>query len=87
MFTSESRIEKAMIDCEITEVMECWPLEIRVRTKSGVRFLSLTENVTVLRGKDTLLPGELAPGMKIRVQLSSAPDDKNNLVDRVEITS
>ena len=56
-------------------------------TRSGVRFLSLTENVTVVRGQETVSPGTLTPGMKIRVQLSSAPDEKNNLVDRVEITS
>ncbi len=76
-----------MLDCEISEVMECWPLEIRVSTESGVRFLSLTENVTVVRGEETVSPGTLRPGMKIRAQLSSPADEKNNLVDRVEITS
>lgn len=81
------RPKKAMIDCEIMEVMECWPLEIQVSTESGMRFLSLTENITVVRGQETVSPGTLTPGMRIRVQLSSAPDEKNNLVDRVEITS
>ena len=80
-------METAVIDCEIKEVMECWPLELQVLTDAGLRFFSLTENARVVRGTEDVGPGQLAPGIRIRLYPNTSTDGTGTSVDRVEIVS
>lgn len=71
-----------MIEGEVLEVMESWPLELVV--KVGMTTLSLTladETVVLDRGKASN-PGRIEPGQRVR--LIRAEDDET-IVTEVQI--
>ena len=55
------------IEGSIVEVMESWPLQLTVETEAGRYQVSLLSETTVTREGETVDPGELMPGLRIRV--------------------
>ena len=66
-----------VVNGEITEVMETWPLQLIVRTAEGDRRqVSLSDDVTVAGPSGPLGPGDLRPGMAIRLTGTSRRHDE-----------
>lgn len=63
-----------MIEGEVLEVMESWPLELVVKVGITTLSLTLADETTVLdRGKASD-PGRIEPGQKVR--LTTAKDNE-----------
>jgi hypothetical protein len=75
-----------MLEGTIVEVMECWPLELKIKTNSGECSVGLTDDAVVLQEGASVACGVLVPGMSIRARMTSnAASGPGGLADRIEI--
>jgi hypothetical protein len=74
-----------VLDGEITDVMETWPLQLAVTTADGaVQHIALSDDVAVVGEAGKLGPGNLRPGMAIRVT-ATAPGGVGLSAHRVQV--
>lgn len=68
--------EAVMIEGEIEQVMETYPLQLMVTTKQGRYYVALRNDTTVIQQGQTVNQNNLRPGMQIQVKgpLSSSDD-------------
>ena len=71
-----------MIEGEILQVMESWPLELVVQIGRTKRSLSLTDQTIVLDREKTSEPGRIKPGQKVRLTIA---EDSENIVTEIQI--
>ena len=57
-----------MIDGEIVNVMESWPLQLTVQTAAGRYHVRLLEGTIVTRRATTVGPGVLRPELRVRIR-------------------
>lgn len=75
----ESVLDNAVV---IVEVMESFPLQLRVSDGAQEHMVDLDDAVQVQRGGEVLTPGALAPGQRVSLELGGpAPQ----VVQRIEI--
>jgi len=55
------------MEATIIDVMETWPLQLRLMTPTGKLKVRLSEDVTVKRGETLVDPGMLRPGQHVRI--------------------
>ena len=67
----------------IDEIMETFPLRLRVLTQSGLKFIQLEEDTSVLSTEGLIDAGALKPGQSIRV--FGFPSDSLFIARRIEI--
>ena len=56
-----------IVEGEIVSVMESWPLQLVVATADGERDVGLQMDTVVTQREREGAPGDLAPGMRIRI--------------------
>ena len=69
------------MEATIIDVMETWPLQLRLMTPTGKLKVRLAENVHVKRGGVLVGPGELSPDQRVRV----LNQETNGAVSELEI--
>jgi hypothetical protein len=55
------------MEATIIDVMETWPLQLRLMTSNGNLKVRLSEDVNVKRGGTPVDPGTLRPGQHVRI--------------------
>ena len=55
------------MDATILHVMESWPLQLALETSAGSEQLALANGARILRAGEPIDPGELKPGLRVRV--------------------
>jgi hypothetical protein len=69
-----------VIEGQIVNVMETWPLQLTVRTEVTSFHVQLSDRTTTTRDGVPLDPGALRPSARVRITGSSAAGDSAALV-------
>ena len=64
--------EQMIIEGKIVAVMESFPLQLKVDTKSGSYSVKLLSDTKITRQGETVDPGELSPDQKVRIKGQSS---------------
>lgn len=64
----------------ITEIMESWPLGLRLCVEGEEVLVELTEGCQVTQSGRPVDPGDLRPGMRVRLAYAA-----EGVVDRLEV--
>lgn len=51
----------------IAELYETWPLQLNLKTPSGLYLVALSEQTKVVGGKRSIPATQLKPGMKVKI--------------------
>ncbi|MEM7212742.1 MAG: hypothetical protein AAF479_12760 [Pseudomonadota bacterium] len=65
----------------IMEVMESWPLQLRILIGAHERIVDLDDAAVVMRDGIETDPGALAPGLLIRLQMGGADPQVVHLIE------
>ncbi len=75
-------LPEGWISATITEIMESWPLQLRVSTDSKDLIVELAIDAVIESAVGTLSPGDLSPGdqVKLLIESDSAQPDVYHVV-------
>lgn len=65
---------------EIIEVMECWPLELKISSPEGFCHVMLCDDVVILRSGEKVDPGALRPGMSVHIRKQGTGGDREPMI-------
>jgi len=74
--------EPMIVEGQITEVMESWPLQLVVETQTGRYHIQLLEETKIIQEGQAVNPEILKPGM--RVQVKGQGSESNQLAMTAE---
>lgn len=69
-----------MIEGQIEQVMESFPLQLTVTTNSGRYFVSLQANTAIVQQGKTVAPTSLQPGTRVQISGRQAANAEMTLV-------
>ena len=64
-----------MIEGTIEQVMESWPLQLTVTTRSGRYYVSLQADTAITQQGTTIAPEKLKPGLQVQITGQGASID------------
>ncbi|OLT61670.1 hypothetical protein [Moorena bouillonii] len=78
--------EQMIIEGKIVAVMESFPLQLKVETKSGSYSVQLLSDTKITRQRETVDPGKLSPNQKVRIKGQSSGSSKSAMTaETIEI--
>ena len=74
-----------IIEGTIEQVMESWPLQLTVTTRSGRYYVSLQVDTAVTQQGTTIAPERLKPGLQVQITGQGASDNMALTAQSIQI--